>query len=203
MTDVQAVVKLASAYGVAVVCRGAGTGVSGGAHASDGCVVLSLERMNRILELNAAEEVAVVEPGVINADLNAAAADYGLMFAPDPACYRLSTVGGNIATNAGRLRCAKNGVTRDSVLALDVVLADGSLISTGHRRFKGVAGYDLTGLFVGFEGTLGVVVAATVRPGSASSGFLRPEFWRGREFRQLLGPGMTKARLSCRVGGGS
>ncbi|WP_434617510.1 FAD-binding oxidoreductase [Arthrobacter sp. A5] len=163
VTDVQAVVKLASAYGVAVVCRGAGTGVSGGAHASDGCVVLSLERMNRILELNAADEVAVVEPGVINADLNAAAADYGLMFAPDPASYRLSTVGGNIATNAGGLRCAKYGVTRDSVLALDVVLADGSLISTGHRTFKGVAGYDLTGLFVGSEGTLGVLVAATVR----------------------------------------
>lgn len=99
----------------------------------------------------------------MNAELNAAVEPYGLMYAPDPASYRMSTIGGNIATNAGGLRCAKYGVTRDSVLALDVVLADGSLIHTGHRTFKGVAGYDLTSLFVGSEGTLGIVVGATVR----------------------------------------
>ncbi|PNH82702.1 FAD-binding oxidoreductase [Arthrobacter sp. AFG20] len=161
--DVQATVKACAARNVPLVPRGAGTGVSGGAHASDGCVVLGLERMNRILKLNADDETAVVEPGVINADLNDAAAAHGLMFAPDPASFRISTVGGNVATNAGGLRCAKYGVTRDSVLALDVVLADGTLLHTGHQTFKGVAGYDLTGLFVGSEGTLGIVVAATVR----------------------------------------
>ncbi|MDQ0822719.1 glycolate oxidase [Arthrobacter sp. V4I6] len=161
--DVQVTVRACAARGVPVVARGAGTGVSGGAHASQGCVVLSLERMNRILDLNPDDETAVVEPGVINADLNAAAAAHGLMFAPDPASFRMSTIGGNVATNAGGLRCAKYGVTRDSVLALDVVLADGSLIRTGHQTFKGVAGYDLTGLFVGSEGTLGIVVGVTVR----------------------------------------
>ncbi|MET4589518.1 FAD-binding oxidoreductase [Arthrobacter sp. 754] len=161
--DVQAVVRLCAAGGVSVVARGAGTGVSGGAHASQNSVVLSLELMNRILDLNPDDETAVVEPGVVNAALNEAAAAYGLMYAPDPASFRASTIGGNVATNAGGLRCAKYGVTRDSVLALDVVLADGSLIHTGHQTFKGVAGYDLTGLFVGSEGTLGIVVGATVR----------------------------------------
>ncbi|MCU1539546.1 MAG: FAD-binding protein [Arthrobacter sp.] len=161
--DVQVTVRACAARGVPVVARGAGTGVSGGAHASQGCVVLSLERMNRILDLNPDDETAVVEPGVINADLNAVAATHGLMFAPDPASFRMSTIGGNVATNAGGLRCAKYGVTRDSVLALDVVLADGTLIHTGHQTFKGVAGYDLTGLFVGSEGTLGIVVGVTVR----------------------------------------
>lgn len=163
VADVQATVRACAALGVALVARGAGTGVSGGAHASAGCVVLTLERMNRILDLNPDDETAVVEPGVINADLNAAAAVHGLMYAPDPASFKMSTIGGNVATNAGGLRCAKYGVTRDSVLALDVVLADGSLIHTGHQTFKGVAGYDLTGLFVGSEGTLGIVVGVTVR----------------------------------------
>lgn len=163
IADVQAALRLCAAHGVAVVPRGAGTGVSGGAHASRNCVVMSLERMNRILDLNPDDETAVVEPGVINAALNEAAAKHGLMYAPDPASFRSSTIGGNVATNAGGLRCAKYGVTRDSVLALDVVLADGSLIHTGHQTFKGVAGYDLTGLFVGSEGTLGIVVGATVR----------------------------------------
>jgi glycolate oxidase len=161
--DVQATVRACAARGVPLVARGAGTGVSGGAHASQGSIVLSLERMNRILDLNPDDETAVVEPGVVNADLNAAAAPHGLMYAPDPASYKRSTIGGNVATNAGGLRCAKYGVTRDSVLALDVVLADGSLIHTGHQTFKGVAGYDLTGLFVGSEGTLGIVVGVTVR----------------------------------------
>ncbi|MDJ0321122.1 FAD-linked oxidase C-terminal domain-containing protein [Pseudarthrobacter sp. PS3-L1] len=163
VADVQAVVTICAAHAIPVVTRGAGTGVSGGAHATAGCVVLSLERMNCILDLNAVDETAVVEPGVINAALNDAAAPHGLMYAPDPASFRWSTIGGNVATNAGGLRCAKYGVTRDSILALDVVLADGSLIHTGHQTFKGVAGYDLTGLFVGSEGTLGVVVGVTVR----------------------------------------
>lgn len=161
--DVQAALKLATAAGVHVVPRGAGTGVSGGAHSITRCIVLSLERMNRILEIRAEDEVAVVEPGVINADLNHAVAKYGLMYAPDPASYQQSTIGGNVATNAGGLRCAKYGVTTDSVLGLEVVLADGTLISTGRNTFKGVAGYDLTSLLVGSEGTLGIVVSVTVR----------------------------------------
>ncbi len=163
VAEVQQILRWASRTGTAVVPRGAGTGVSGGAHATAGCIVLSLERMNRILEIRPVDELATVEPGVINADLNAAAAEFGLMYAPDPASYRISTVGGNVATNAGGLRCAKYGVTRDSVLSLDVVLADGTLVTTGHQTFKGVAGYDLTGLFTGSEGTLGVVVGITVR----------------------------------------
>ncbi|MGA7204059.1 MAG: FAD-linked oxidase C-terminal domain-containing protein [Specibacter sp.] len=163
IADVQAVVKLAAKHGVPVVARGAGTGVSGGAHATAGSLVLCLDRMNKILELNPEDEIARVEPGVVNAELNTAAAAHGLMYAPDPASYKVSTIGGNVATNAGGLRCAKYGVTRDAVLALDVVLADGALIHTGHRTFKGVAGYDLTSLFVGSEGTLGIVVGATVR----------------------------------------
>ena len=161
--EVQAVVRACADSGTAVVPRGAGTGVSGGAHATRNCIVLSLERMDRILALNPDDETATVEPGVVNAALNDAAAEHGLMYAPDPASFRSSTIGGNVATNAGGLRCAKYGVTRDSVLAVDVVLADGSLIHTGHQTFKGVAGYDLTGLFVGSEGTLGIVVGVTVR----------------------------------------
>ncbi|WP_253905644.1 FAD-linked oxidase C-terminal domain-containing protein [Arthrobacter sp. H5] len=161
--EVQTLLRWAQENATPIVARGAGTGVSGGAHATPGCVVLSLERMNRILELRATDELAVVEPGVLNAELNIAAAAHGLMYAPDPASHRISTLGGNVATNAGGLRCAKYGVTRDSVLALDVVLADGTLIHTGHETFKGVAGYDLTSLFVGSEGTLGIVVGITVR----------------------------------------
>lgn len=163
VADVQSVIRACAEAGITVVPRGAGTGVSGGAHATRNSVVLSLERMDRILSINPDDETATVEPGVVNAHLNDAVAPHGLMYAPDPASFRTSTIGGNVATNAGGLRCAKYGVTRDSVLALDVVLADGSLIHTGHQTFKGVAGYDLTGLFVGSEGTLGIVVGITVR----------------------------------------
>ena len=161
--DVQATLRLATEYGVAVVPRGAGTGLAGGAIASAGEVVLSTLAMNRILELSVADELAVVEPGILNGDLNATLASYGLWFTPDPASWAISTVGGNIATNAGGLLCAKYGVTRESVLGLKVVLADGRLLSLGHRSVKGVTGLDLTALMIGSEGTLGVIVEATVR----------------------------------------
>lgn len=161
--DVVATLVHAHAERAPVVVRGAGTGLSGGAVAGDGAIVLDVSGLDRIREVSAADELAVVEAGVITADLDAAAAVHGLRYAPDPASVAISTIGGNIATNAGGLRCAKYGVTRDSVLGLDVVLADGRRISTGRRTVKGVTGYDLTGLFVGSEGTLGVVVAATVR----------------------------------------
>ncbi|MGW0856175.1 FAD-binding oxidoreductase [Streptomyces sp. NPDC002690] len=161
--DVCTVLRHADALGVPVVPRGAGTGLSGGATAGDGSLVLDLSRMNRIVELAPDDQLAVVEPGVVTADLDRAAAAHGLRYAPDPASAALSTIGGNIATNAGGLRCAKYGVTRDSVLGLEAVLADGTVVRTGRRTVKGVAGYDLTALLTGSEGTLAVITGATVR----------------------------------------
>lgn len=160
---VQIALKVAGAARVTVVPRGSGTGLSGAASVPDGALVLSTERLNQIVRIDPDNEIAVVQPGVITVDLDAAAAEYGLMYAPDPASYQLSSIGGNIATNAGGLHCVKYGVTRESVLALSVVLADGTVLRTGRQSIKGVVGYDLTALFVGSEGTLGVVVEATVR----------------------------------------
>ncbi|WP_370019848.1 FAD-binding oxidoreductase [Planotetraspora sp. GP83] len=161
--DVVATLRWASEHRVPVVPRGAGTGLAGGATATDGCLILSLIRMAEIRELSPQDEIAVAEPGVITADLDRAAREHGLMYAPDPSSYEISTIGGNLATNAGGLRCVKYGVTRDSTLGLEVVLADGRILNTGRRTMKGVTGYDLTGLFVGSEGTLGVITAATLR----------------------------------------
>lgn len=163
VAEVQQLMRIAHASGTPVVPRGAGTGLAGGAIASPGAIVLDLSRMNRILEISEADELAVVEPGVINGDLNDALAPLGLWFAPDPASRAIASVGGNIATNAGGLLCAKYGVTREAVLGVAVVLADGRLIRLGHRTVKGVTGYDLTALFTGSEGTLGIIVEATVR----------------------------------------
>jgi glycolate oxidase len=119
--------------------------------------------MRRIVEVDVPNHVAVVQPGVLNADLKKAAEEHGLFYAPDPASYEFCTIGGNIGTNAGGLCCVKYGVTRDSVLSLEVVLADGSIFRTGGRSTKDVAGYDLTGLFVGSQGTLGRGTEATMR----------------------------------------
>jgi glycolate oxidase len=163
VTHVQSALRLAHAHGVPVVPRGAGTGLTGGAIASVGELVLSTRRMTGILEINTADQLAVVEAGVLNADLNRALEQHGLFFAPDPASKEISTIGGNIATNAGGLLCAKYGVTREAVLGLRVVLADGTLLELGHRTVKGVTGLDLTALMIGSEGTLGVIVEATVR----------------------------------------
>ncbi|BDZ53512.1 FAD-binding oxidoreductase [Agromyces marinus] len=161
--EVQALMRLATETRTPVVPRGAGTGLAGGAMSSRGSIVLDLSRMNRILELDGTDELAVVEPGVLNGDLDRAAREHGLWYAPDPASRAISSIGGNIATNAGGLLCAKYGVTRESVLGLAVVLADGTLLRTGHRTVKGVTGYDLTALMTGSEGTLGVIVEATLR----------------------------------------
>jgi len=161
--EVQAVMRLAAETGTPVVPRGAGTGLAGGATSTPGCIVLSVLRMNRILEISLDDELAVVEPGVINQHLSDALAPHGYVFSPDPASKAISTVGGNIATNAGGLMCAKYGVTREAVLGLSVVLADGTLLETGRRTMKGVTGYDVTALMTGSEGTLGVIVGATVR----------------------------------------
>jgi glycolate oxidase len=161
--EVAATMRWASRQGVPVVPRGGGSGLAGGATAVDGCVILSLARMNAIVELDPVNELAVAEAGVLNADLDRAAAAHGLMYAPDPSSYEISTIGGNLATNAGGLRCVKYGVSRDAVLGLEVVLADGRILRTGRRTVKGVAGYDLTSLFVGSEGTLGIITSATLR----------------------------------------
>jgi glycolate oxidase len=161
--DVQATMRIATEFGAAVVPRGAGSGLAGGAIAGGGEIVLSTLAMNRILEVSTDDQLAVIEPGIINDDLNAALRPHGLWFAPDPASKAISTVGGNIATNAGGLLCAKYGVTREAVLGLKVVLADGRLLSLGHRTVKGVTGLDLTALMIGSEGTLGVIVEATIR----------------------------------------
>lgn len=161
--DISRVLAWANEQGVAVVARGAGSGLAGGATAGQGTVVLDLGGLNRILQIDPVDQLAVVEPGVITADLDRAAAPFGLRYAPDPGSVEYSTIGGNIATNAGGLRAAKYGVTRDSVLGLQVVLADGSVVDTGGRTIKGVSGYDLTSLFVGSEGTLGIIARATLR----------------------------------------
>ena len=161
--DVQQTLRIAGSTGTPVVTRGAGTGLAGGANAGDGEISLSVRGMDRILEVRPDDLLAVVEPGILNADLNAALAPYGLWWAPDPASRAISTVGGNIATGAGGLLCAKYGVVRDAVLGVDLVLADGRLLHLGHRTVKGVTGLDLTSLVIGSEGTLGVVVGATLK----------------------------------------
>ncbi|GAB3500707.1 glycolate oxidase [Amycolatopsis cihanbeyliensis] len=159
---VQATVRACAEAGVPIVPRGAGSGLSGAANAIDGCVVLALTKLDQILEVDAANRLAVVQPGVVNLDLRNAVEKHGLFYPPDPSSYDWCTIGGNLSTNAGGLCCVKYGVTTDSVLGLDVVLADGSLLRTGRRTVKGVAGYDLARLFIGSEGTLGVITQATV-----------------------------------------
>jgi glycolate oxidase len=160
--QVQTAVRWAAEHRVPVVPRGAGSGLSGGSSAVDGGIVLSLERMRNI-EIDTDCRVAVVEPGAFNAEVKAAAAEHGLWYPPDPSSYEICSIGGNVATNAGGLCCVKYGVTTDYVLGLDVVLADGTMISLGGKRIKDVAGLSLLKLFVGSEGTLGIVTRAILR----------------------------------------
>ncbi|MEU6390704.1 FAD-linked oxidase C-terminal domain-containing protein [Streptomyces sp. NPDC046939] len=176
--QVQHVMRTATELRVPVVPQGARTGLSGAANASDGCIVLSLVKMDRILEINPVDRIAVVEPGVINAHLSREVAAKGLSYPPDPSSWEMCTIGGNIGTASGGLCCVKYGVTAEYVLGLDVVLADGRLLSTGRRTAKGVAGYDLTRLFVGSEGSLGIVVRATLalRPQPPQQLVLAAEF---------------------------
>ncbi|MDQ2689880.1 MAG: FAD-binding protein [Chloroflexota bacterium] len=161
--EVAEIMRTATAHRVPVVPRGAGSGLSGGSAGIEGALTVALTRMNAIVEVDAANLVAVVQPGVVNADLKAAVAKQGLFYAPDPASYEFCSIGGNIGTNAGGLCCVKYGVTRDAVLSLEVVLADGRVVRTGGRNVKDVAGYSLTHLFVGSQGTLGIVTEATLR----------------------------------------
>lgn len=161
--EVADVVRWSAEHGVRVVPRGAGSGLSGGANSIPNAIVVSLELMDEVLEVNADERYAVAQAGVINDALRAAVATIGLWYPPDPASSAISTIGGNAATNAGGICCVKYGVTRDYVLGLTVVLADGEIVRIGRKTAKGVAGYDLTGLLVGSEGTLGIITEVTVK----------------------------------------
>jgi len=162
-TEVVTALALANKWRIPVTPRGAGSGLAGGANAIDGGLIISLERMRSILEIDPLDRIARVEPGVINLNLDTAVNEFGLAYLPDPASRDWSTIGGNVSTNAGGMCCLKYGVTADHVMALEVVLASGEVIKVGRRTQKGVAGLDLLHLFVGAEGTLGVVTEITVR----------------------------------------
>jgi glycolate oxidase len=160
--DVQATLRWATQRRVPVVPRGAGSGLSGGSTAVDGGLVLSLERM-RDIHVDPVSRVAVAEPGLLNVEVKRAAAEHGLWYPPDPSSFEICSIGGNAATNAGGLCCVKYGVTTDYVLGMQVVLADGTAVRLGGPRLKDVAGLSLTKLFVGSEGTLGVITELTLR----------------------------------------
>ncbi|MHB1405866.1 MAG: FAD-binding oxidoreductase [Desulfitobacteriaceae bacterium] len=161
--QISEILRIANAAGVPIIARGNGTSSSGGTIPEHGGVVISMHRFNRILEIDTGNLTATVQPGVINVELQRAVQEVGLYYPPDPGSQNLSTLGGNVGENAGGPRCFKYGVTRDYVLGLEVVLADGRIIRTGGKTLKNVSGYDLTRLFVGSEGTLGIVTEITVR----------------------------------------
>jgi glycolate oxidase len=161
--QVSRLLEFATQYDIPVTPRGAGVGYVGGCVPRKGGIALSLARMTEIKEIDAADAVAVVQPGVITADLQSAVRDRGLFYPPDPASLKECSIGGNIATNAGGPRCLKYGVTRNYVLGLTVVLADGGVLKAGGRTHKNKQGFDLVGLFVGSEGLLGIVTEAILR----------------------------------------
>jgi glycolate oxidase len=199
--QVRTVVRWCVRHDVPVVPRGAGTGLSGGANAVDGGVVLALDRMRQIKEINPLERLAVVEPGVVNDDLRAACAEQGMWYPPDPASSPWSTIGGNVATNAGGVCCVKYGVTRDYVLGLEMVTGTGELVRLGRRTAKGVAGYDLTALLVGSEGTLGVITEITVRlrrrrePEQTVVGYFPSTVAAGQAVAAVAAAGLTPSAL--------
>lgn len=199
--EVQSVVRACLAHGAPIVTRGAGTGLSGGANATEGCVVLALDGMNTIKEIDQLERYAVVEPGVVNDDLRAACVEHGLWYPPDPASSPWSTIGGNVATNAGGLCCVKYGVTRDYVMGLQVVTGTGELVRLGRKTAKGVAGYDLAGLMVGSEGTLGIITEITVKlrplqdPQRTVAGYFDSIVDAGRAVASVAAAGLTPSAL--------
>src|SRR5262245_9256579 len=159
---VQAAVRIAADTGTPIVPQGARSGLSGAANAIDGCIVVSLEKMDRVLQIDPVNRYVVTQPGIYNAVLSRAVAEHGLFYPPDPSSWEFCSIGGNLSTNSGGLCCVKYGVTTDYVLGLEVVLASGEVLRTGRKTVKGVAGYDLTRLFVGSEGTLGVATEITL-----------------------------------------
>jgi glycolate oxidase len=161
--EVAALIRFANEEGLALVPRGSGTGLSGGSVGYQGAIVMSLLRLNQILEIDRSNMVARLQPGVITAQLHAAVEAQGLFYPPDPGSMKICTVGGNVAENAGGLRGLKYGVTRDYVMGLEVVLPEGEICRTGSKCPKDVAGYDLKQILVGSEGTLGVFTEILVK----------------------------------------
>ena len=186
--DVAAVLRFANQHAIPVTPRGAGVGYVGGAVPVRGGISLSVARMDRVTAVSRADGVAVVEPGVITADLLAAARQVGFFYPPDPASLKECSIGGNVATNAGGPRCLKYGVTRHYILGLEVVLADGTIAKLGGRCHKNKTGFDLIGMFVGSEGMLGVITEITVRliPNPPARAMLSAGF---AEFSQALDGG--------------
>jgi glycolate oxidase len=160
--DISKIMQLATEENIPVVPRGAGSGLSGGANAIENCIVLSLEKMNQIIEIDPINQVAIVEAGVINLDLDKRAREFDLAYLPDPASREWSTIGGNVATNAGGMCCVKYGVTANHVREIKVVLSDGSILTLGSKTKKGVTQLDLLHLMIGSEGTLGIIAEITV-----------------------------------------
>src|SRR3954462_10188351 len=160
--QVAEIVLLARQAGLPGGARGAGTGLSGGAVPQQGGIIISLTRMNRILEIDREDRTALVEPGVINLELSEETLGHGFFFAPDPSSQKACTIGGNVAENSGGPHCLKYGVTTNHILGLEIVLPDGRIVWTGGRS-TGLSGYDLTGAMVGSEGMLGIVTRALVR----------------------------------------
>jgi glycolate oxidase len=199
--EVSAILKLANRERFPVVPRGAGTSLAGLAVPEKGGLVMDMVRMNRIIEISIEDRITVVQPGVVYADLDRALAVYGFFFPPDPASGKACTLGGNVATNAGGIKGAKYGTTKDYVLALEVVLADGRILRTGSRCMKSVSGYDLTRLFVGSEGTLGVVTEITLkiapRPPRASAAMATFENVEdaGRAVSEIMHSGIIPSAL--------
>jgi glycolate oxidase len=199
--NVSDVLRLAARHRVPVVPRGAGSGLSGGAAAIDGALTLVLSGMDQVLHVDPEDLYVVVQPGILNAALGRAITRHGLFYPPDPASYEFCSIGGNLAEDAGGLRCIKYGVTRDYVLGLEVVLADGSVIRTGGRTVKDAMGYDLTQLFVGSEGTLGVITEATLRvlpipaPAVTALAYFRTPVDAGRAVAGITRAGIVPATL--------
>ena len=161
--EISEAVKLAAARGLAIVTRGSGTGLSGGSVPSAGCIVLCLTRLDKILSVDAANLTVRAQCGVITAAIDAAANKHGLFYPPDPGSMKISTIGGNVAENSGGLRGLKYGVTRDYVMGLEVVLPDGRIAHVGHACVKDVAGYSMKDLFIGSEGTLGIITEVLLK----------------------------------------
>lgn len=199
--QISEILKLANRERIAVIPRGAGTGLSGSAIPAEGGIVLDLSHMNEIKEINFESRLAVVQPGVVYGELEKALAQNGFFFPPDPSSGKVATLGGNVATNAGGVKGAKYGTTKDYVLALQVVLPDGRITRVGSRAMKSVSGYDMTRLFVGSEGTLGVVTEITLKinPKPTATSTARATFDRledaGKAVTQIMSSGILPSVL--------
>jgi glycolate oxidase len=199
--QVAALLKFANARKIPVTARGAGRGYVGGCVPRRGGIVVSFARMNRVLEISPTDGVAIVQPGVITGEFQAAALKLGLFYPPDPASLKECSLGGNVATNAGGPRCLKYGVTRNYVLGLQVALADGTLVRVGGRTVKNKSGFDLVGIFVGAEGLLGLVTEITLRllPAPPARAVLSASFRDARTaaacVQRVLGGGFLPSAL--------